>query len=111
VGVAGGGDLCARIPGAIKKRNSPAVRSFASAAFISRRPGFGLSVLVRPDQEMASDHRAVQSHFAPNPDDVQMGWWRRRESNPRPKSLTAKRLHAQSVQKFRFRRSERTRNA
>jgi hypothetical protein len=26
-------------------------------------------------------------------------WWRRRESNPRPKSMSEKRLHAQSVPK------------
>jgi len=38
------------------------------------------------------------------------GWWRRRESNPRPKSLSARRIHAQSSSGwFRRWRSERTR--
>ncbi len=45
------------------------------------------------------------------PKEAERDWWRRRESNPRPKSLSAERLHAQSVRKFRSRRSERTRNA
>jgi len=40
------------------------------------------------------------------------GWWRRRELNPRPKSLSAGRIHAQSSSAcFRLRRSERTRCA
>ena len=30
---------------------------------------------------------------------VLKGWWRRRESNPRPKPLSAERLHAQSSSK------------
>ena len=40
------------------------------------------------------------------------GWWRRRESNPRPKSLSARRVHALSDSAcFRLIRSERTRCA
>ena len=39
-------------------------------------------------------------------------WWRRRESNPRPKSLSAGKIHVQSSSAcFRLRRSERTRCA
>jgi len=40
------------------------------------------------------------------------GWWRRRESNPRPKSLSARRVHALSASFWiRPRNSERTRCA
>ena len=43
---------------------------------------------------------------------INMLWWRRRESNPRPKSLSARRIHAQSSSGwFRSMRSERTRCA
>jgi hypothetical protein len=66
---------------------------FTEAHYRGDRKDFGLCQTTMPGNriDLVWDHRGKVSGLILA---TVKTWWRRRESNPRPKSISAKRLHA-----------------